>query len=148
MDISGRQQALVKQCEGRRTPVASANSQILRTEWGQSGVLVLLVLGGVQGGGGGESGDYQSQQCLVANGWKLRIPDRPGLRQSASRGVDDQVADTQWLVSSSLSARTLTALRSRHYAGTNHAAGASVIQRIPYDRAHIPGVCNENRAHP
>ncbi len=90
-----KRQALLEQCPWQPTPGTSGSINI--TEWGQGGPAVLMIHGGVQGGLGGGPVDFAGQRPLAEKGWLLRLPDRPGFGESASRGPDDQLGDSLWV---------------------------------------------------
>ncbi len=85
--------ALLGQCPATPIPSNAADLPIHVTEWGDSGPVVLMVHGGVQGGIGGGPVNWQGQRPLADRGWRLRLIDRPGFGGSPSRGPDDMAAD-------------------------------------------------------
>jgi pimeloyl-ACP methyl ester carboxylesterase len=97
--ILAKRAALVAQCQPSQVlPKAEAEgSPIHVTTWGHKGPVVLFVHGGVQGGLGGGPSNFAEQKPLSAEGWLLKLPDRPGFGMSPSRGPDDQESDAIWI---------------------------------------------------
>jgi pimeloyl-ACP methyl ester carboxylesterase len=79
---------------------ATATMPIHMTEWGTAGPTVLLIHGGVQGELGGGPATFREQKVLAEHGWQLLVPDRPGFRESPTRGPDDMEADSIWVATS------------------------------------------------
>jgi pimeloyl-ACP methyl ester carboxylesterase len=84
---------LLAQCEPMPVPSNAEQMPVHVTEWGDTGPVVMLVHGGVQGGIGGGPANFLRQKPLVEKGWRLRLIDRPGFGGSPSRGPDDMSAD-------------------------------------------------------
>jgi pimeloyl-ACP methyl ester carboxylesterase len=94
-----KRSALTAQCQpNNMSPEAKAKaSPIHVTIWGDKGPAVLFIHGGVQGGIGGGPSNFAGQKPLSAEGWLLKLVDRPGFGQSPTRGADDQEADAIWI---------------------------------------------------
>ncbi len=84
---------LLAQCPAAPGPEKAASFPVHVTTWGNNGPSVVLVHGGMQGGFGGGPANYDGQKVLSTEGWQLKLIDRPGFGQSASRGPDDMEAD-------------------------------------------------------
>ena len=98
--VSEHRAALLAQCPPAppRLPEADAAKLPIHViEHGTTGPTVLVVHGGVQGGLGGGPSTFARQEALAAQGWQLRIVERPGFGQSPSRGIDDMEADSVWV---------------------------------------------------
>ena len=98
--VGQRRAALLAQCPPAPPSVALADyatHPINVIEVGDTGPVVLIVHGGVQGGLGGGPATFDKQRVLAENGWRLRMVERPGFGQSPSRGVDDMEADAEWI---------------------------------------------------
>lgn len=85
--------ALLAQVPDLPRPADADSLPVIITEWGESGPVVLMVHGGVQGGIGGGPTNFHAQRPLADRGWRLRLMDRPGFGDSPSRGPDDMAAD-------------------------------------------------------
>ncbi len=85
--------SLLAQCPILPVPKDAEDLPIHVTEWGDAGLTVLMVHGGVQGGIGGGPANWEGQRPLADRGWRLRLLDRPGFGRSPSRGPDDMAAD-------------------------------------------------------
>lgn len=98
--IGERRAALLAQCPPP-PPALSAADHAARpinvVELGTDGPTVLVVHGGIQGGLGGGPATFDEQRVLAERGWRLRLVERPGFGESASRGVDDMEADAEWI---------------------------------------------------
>ena len=98
--VGQRRDALLAQCPPP-PPTLSAEEIAARpinvVELGTSGPTVLIVHGGIQGGLGGGPATFDEQKVLAERGWRLRLVERPGFGESASRGVDDMEADAEWI---------------------------------------------------
>lgn len=98
--IGQRRAALLAQC-APPPPTLSAAERADRpinvVELGETGPVVLFVHGGVQGGLGGGPATFDRQRVLAERGWRLRMVERPGFGESATRGVDDMDADAEWI---------------------------------------------------
>lgn len=98
--IGQRRAALLAQCPPP-PPALSDGERAARPinviALGTSGPAVLIIHGGVQGGLGGGPGTFDEQRVLATRGWRLRMVERPGFGDSATRGVDDMEADAEWI---------------------------------------------------
>jgi pimeloyl-ACP methyl ester carboxylesterase len=99
MTLDEKKEFLLQQCDKRQnlTEITTETHPIHITEWGNSGPIVLMIHGGVQGGLGGGPINFINQRELADKGYKLRVPNRPGFGESPSRGVDSQTADAVWI---------------------------------------------------
>lgn len=98
--VAQRRTALLSQCPLAPTALPRAewaSHPINVIELGTQGPAVLIVHGGVQGGLGGGPATFDQQKILATQGWRLRLVERPGFGQSATRGVDDMEADAEWI---------------------------------------------------
>ena len=98
--VGQRRAALLAQCPPPPPTLSdeeSAAHPINVVELGTSGPTVLIVHGGIQGGLGGGPATFDEQRMLAERGWRLRLVERPGFGESASRGVDDMAADAVWI---------------------------------------------------
>ena len=98
--IDAHQAALLAQCPLPPSTMSAEErnaNPINVIELGVSGPAVLIIHGGVQGGLGGGPNTFERQKPLAERGWQLRLVERPGFGQSASRGVDDMEADAEWI---------------------------------------------------
>lgn len=98
--VGQRRSALLAQCPAAPPALSheeAATRPINVIELGDSGPSVLIVHGGIQGGLGGGPATFDKQRVLAERGWRLRMVERPGFGQSASRGVDDMEADAEWI---------------------------------------------------
>ena len=98
--VAERRAALIGQCPPAARAMSAeerADHPINVVEWGATGPVVIVVHGGVQGGLGGGPVTFGKQKVLAERGWRLRLVERPGFGQSASRGVDDMEADAEWI---------------------------------------------------
>ena len=98
--VGQRRAALLAQCPPPPEALSvdeSAARPINVVELGASGPEVLIVHGGIQGGLGGGPATFDEQKVLAERGWRLRLVERPGFGESASRGVDDMEADAEWI---------------------------------------------------
>ena len=93
MPLGGLNPSLLAQCPLVPVTENALELEVHVTEWGETGSLVLLVHGGVQGGIGGGPANWEGQRPLADRGWQLRLMDRPGFGGSPSRGPDDMAAD-------------------------------------------------------
>ncbi len=66
------------------------------TRWG-SGLPVLMIHGGPQGGPNGGETAWAKQRPLADEGWQLVLPDRPGHARSPSRGPESIDRDAVWV---------------------------------------------------
>jgi pimeloyl-ACP methyl ester carboxylesterase len=68
------------------------------TRWGNSGPTVVMIHGSVQGSLITGDRHFSAQEKLVARGWQIIVPDRPGHGRSPSPGrPDDGVLDGHWV---------------------------------------------------
>ena len=96
--IGQRRAALLAQCPpAPPVPADLTDLPINVVELGDTGPTVVFVHGGVQGGLGGGPDTFDKQKALAAQGWRLRLVERPGFGRSPSRGVDDMEADAVWI---------------------------------------------------
>lgn len=98
--IGQRRAALLAQCPPAPRELSDddrAVRPINLVEVGDTGPVVLIVHGGIQGGLGGGPATFDRQRVLGERGWRLRLVERPGFGRSASRGVDDMMADAEWI---------------------------------------------------
>lgn len=95
--VGQRRAALLAQCPPPPSVDARAAHPINVVELGASGPTVLIVHGGIQGGLGGGPATFDEQRVLAERGWRLRLVERPGFGESASRGVDDMEGDAEWI---------------------------------------------------
>lgn len=99
MTLNEKKQTLLNLCVENLevTEVSAESHPIYFTEWGNTGIPILLIHGGVQGGLGGGPVNFTSQAALAEKGYRLRVPDRPGFGESPSRGWDNQNKDAVWI---------------------------------------------------
>ena len=98
--IGQRRAALLAQCPPAPAALSAeelAARPINVIELGDTGPTIVIVHGGVQGGLGGGPATFDEQRVLAEQGWRLRMVERPGFGDSASRGVDDMEADAEWI---------------------------------------------------
>ena len=98
--IGERRSALLAQCPPPPPALGAADiatRPINVVDLGTDGPTVLVVHGGIQGGLGGGPATFDEQRVLAERGWRLRLVERPGFGDSASRGVDDMEADAEWI---------------------------------------------------
>ena len=96
--VAQRRAALMAQCPEPAPPMSDDDRRahpVNVVEVGASGPPVLIVHGGIQGGLGGGPATFDKQRPLAEQGWRLRLLERPGFGESASRGVDDMEADAE-----------------------------------------------------
>jgi pimeloyl-ACP methyl ester carboxylesterase len=68
------------------------------TRWGNSGPIVVMIHGSVQGSLISGGRHFSEQEKLAARGWQIVVPDRPGHGRSPSPGrPDDGVLDGHWV---------------------------------------------------
>ena len=92
-----KQAALLAQCPPATIPADAASLPINVLHWGKTGVPVLIIHGGVQGGLGGGPSTFAKQEALTEQGWQLNLVERPGFGQSPSRGPEDMQSDAVWI---------------------------------------------------
>ncbi len=97
--VSRAQAALVAQCPPWPTPSpAEADALPIHvTRWGDTGPVVLLIHGGVQGDVGGGPSSFARQKPISQDGFQLLLPDRPGFGQSPTRGPDNMENESVWI---------------------------------------------------
>ncbi|MDB5584958.1 MAG: alpha/beta hydrolase [Bradyrhizobium sp.] len=95
--VAEKRAALLAQCTPLPQVADAAKLPIHVTTWGNAGLPVLMVHGGVQGGIGGGPSNFAGQKLLADEGFQLRLVDRPGFGDSPSRGADDMTADSVWI---------------------------------------------------
>jgi pimeloyl-ACP methyl ester carboxylesterase len=98
--VAQRRAELLAQCPPAPSTMpreAHLANPINVVELGPDGPTVLIVHGGIQGGLGGGPATFDQQRPLAGRGWRLRMVERPGFGGTASRGIDDMVADAEWI---------------------------------------------------
>ena len=97
--VARAQAALVAQCPPWPTPspAEAAALPIHVTRWGDTGPVVLLIHGGVQGDVGGGPSSFARQKPISQDGFQLELPDRPGFGQSPTRGPDNMENESVWI---------------------------------------------------
>ena len=97
--VAHAQAALIAQCPPWPTPgpAEAATMPIHVTRWGDTGPVVLLIHGGVQGDVGGGPSSFARQKPISQQGFQLELPDRPGFGQSPTRGPDNMENESVWI---------------------------------------------------
>ena len=97
--VAKAEAALVAQCPpGPNLTEAQADALPIEvTHWGDTGPVVMLVHGGVQGNVGGGPSSWVRQEAISQEGFQLWVPDRPGFGKSPTRGPDDMAKEATWI---------------------------------------------------